>query len=135
VTSRVLASLWMVALSSMLLACSSSQTAANRQPEPLPGEHITRAAIVAEHGNVWPFTVDEGTLSCVTDEGEPDDIFSVVFTTEGGTQYEVNGNATNTGRYTNPQPIWARDQFGRWKDSTVIIALGLKLCPGYKPGF
>lgn len=70
----------------------------------------------------WPFTVEEGALSC---EGD-----AVTFTPTGGPTYAVNGTAEGLmGDSADIEPIWA-DAKGpapkRWIGD--VIDYGLSLC-------
>lgn len=60
------------------------------------GQRITRS----EHGESWPFTVEEGYLDCLRG-------FDVVFRS-GGTTYALNGAAQHSG-YEPIDPIWRSD--------------------------
>ena len=55
-----------------------------------------------DYGEDWPFTVEDGVLSC--------DLSAVVFTT-GGVSYGVNGRASGVGGYAELAPIWREDPF------------------------
>ena len=74
----------------------------------------------------WPLTVDRGYLRC-EQPGR-----AVVFTTERGRQYGVNGVAQ--GRYPSIEPIWAPDpdptmaEAGARKGIGSLISLGLAMC-------
>ena len=59
--------------------------------------------------------------------------YAVVFTTNDGTQFGLNGTASNTGRYRRLEDIWAAREDGEYKDATVLIGAGLELCPTYDP--
>lgn len=54
-----------------------------------------------DFGEEWPFTVEEGILSCAND--------AVTFRVDR-TTYAVNGTATMTGKYKEIEQIWAVDQ-------------------------
>ena len=121
-----------------LTACSASSS--DSTPAALPGRHLTHAQFTSSRfgggTNTWPLSVDSGTLSCVEVRGHGKRDFAVVFTTEDGIPYALNGSAEHTGRYrpgieiylpgvynTNPSP-----------DATYLIGYGLQLCPHYRPG-
>jgi hypothetical protein len=59
-----------------------------------------------DYGEDWPFTVEEGVLSC-----QPGPVYNneplpkVVFTT-GGTSYGINGQASGSGNYAEVEAIW-----------------------------
>lgn len=55
-----------------------------------------------DYGEDWPFTVEDGVLSC--------DSLEVVFTT-GGVSYGINGQATGAGDYAEVDPIWREAPF------------------------
>jgi hypothetical protein len=117
----------------LLTGCS-----ALRAPDPLPGQHLTREQFnngdLAGATDVWPFTVDSGTLSCVEFVRESDGRMqpAVVFTTESGTQYAINQTAANQGIYSDFADIWAfHPNTKRHKNATVLIQEGLQLCPNY----
>ena len=50
-----------------------------------------------DYGEDWPFTVEEGVLSCNLSE--------VVFTA-GGVSYGINGSAMGSGNYAEVEAIW-----------------------------
>lgn len=100
-------------------------TAAHAQTSTQPGTHqaITRATFAG----AWPFTVDQGTLSCYRGK-------AIIFTADGKT-YALNGAAQSVGQglgYT-----WQRIN-AIWRDNpeipgtkvpiTGLINAGLKLC-------
>ena len=113
--------------------------ATRANPPRLPGEHLTREAFNSGPSgatDIWPLTVDSGTLSCVESGTGSSKEFAVVFTTESGRQYALNGTASNTGLYHSPTQIWADNPLsGEPKNATSLISAGLLLCPGYTPGF
>ncbi|MDF3045171.1 MAG: hypothetical protein K0R30_1399 [Ornithinibacter sp.] len=87
--------------------------------------------------NTWPLSVDSGTLSCVELGGQGKEReFAVVFTTEDGTQFALNGTAEHTGRYQPGNQIYAPGVFSPNPDpdATSLIGYGLSLCPHYRPG-
>ena len=106
---------------------------------PLAGRHLTRDEFIAAGGggNIWPLSVESGTLSCVEldGQGERQD-FAVVFTTDDGTQYALNGTAENTGRYQLGRQIYVPGVYSPSPrpDATSLIGYGLRLCPHYRPG-
>jgi hypothetical protein len=118
-----------------LTACWPS-TGAN--PPRLPGEHLTREAFNSGPSgatDIWPLTVDSGTLSCVESGTGSNTESAVVFTTESGRQYALNGTASNSGRYHSLTEIRADNLVsGEPKNATSLIAAGLLLCQGYPPG-
>ena len=81
----------------------------------------------AEFGADWPLTVDRGTLSC--------DGPGVVFTTDDGEEYAVNGTAKGSG-YPGIEPIWREDPDLALDDGgpplrvdiSPLIDRGLELC-------
>ena len=78
-----------------------------------------------EFGDAWPFTVDEGILTCKGSGG----LGAVVFTANGKT-YGVNGIARGMKKYDEIDQIWAPHQSipGAKKDIGQIIQRGLSLC-------
>jgi hypothetical protein len=68
-------------------------------------------------------------------QGERD--FAVVFTTEDGTQYALNGSAEHTGRYQPGVKIYLPGVYNSspTPNATFLIGYGLRLCPHYRPGF
>ena len=79
----------------------------------------------SEFGDAWPFTVDQGTLSCIGH----DDSVEVLFTVDNVT-YAVNGLAKQSGRYADIRAIWADSPSrpGLKKNIQPIIKHGLALC-------
>ncbi len=79
----------------------------------------------SEFGDAWPFTVDQGTLSCTGQDG----IGEVVFTVDNVT-YAVKGLAKQSGRYADIRVIWADSpsRSGLKKNIQPIIKHGLALC-------
>lgn len=77
-------------------------------------------------GDKWPLTVDRGTLRCEGSGG----IGDVIFTTEDGTEYSVNGAAKSTGKYEDIMEIWADnpDVEGLKVDMSALTERGLALC-------
>jgi hypothetical protein len=82
------------------------------------GTRISRDSFEGE----WPFTVDEGVLSC---EGAG----AVTFSAEGST-YAVNGTAMGTTDYPDVDAIWADDPAGPGPKIWIgdVIDQGLELC-------
>jgi len=81
-----------------------------------------------EYGVDWPFTVEEGRLSCVW--------FSerrqvVTFIAPNGTEYALNGIARSSGFFRPVEPIHKPDPSSPrlYKSLNPVIANGLKLCP------
>lgn len=90
-------------------------------------------------GDKWPLTIDKGTLKCL-------DYGGVVFITEDGRIYGVNGTAKTYGKtagYSDIEDIWADDLVTKKslmevgvseEDATSKISIGpildegLKLC-------
>jgi hypothetical protein len=62
--------------------------------------------------------------------------FAVVFTTEEGTQYALNGTAENTGRYRPGVEIYVPGVYNPEPspNASLLIGYGLYLCPHYRPG-
>ncbi|MCE5322356.1 YebY family protein [bacterium] len=90
------------------------------------GTKITQA----EYGDKWPFTVNEGTLSC-RETGRvvgTTKMVEVTFTANGIT-YALNGTAKQNNSYANVDSIWAKDTSlpGTKKDIGPIIDRGLAL--------
>lgn len=92
------------------------------------GSKITRA----EYGDKWPFTVDEGILSC-RDTGVTvgtTRMVEVTFTANGVT-YALNGTAKGNASYADVDSIWANDDrpefAGVKKDYGPILDRGLAL--------
>ncbi len=89
----------------------------------------------SEYGDKWPFTVEEGVLSC-TDTGRTvgtTRMLEVTFTANGVT-YGLNGTAKQNSRYSNVEAIWANDPSlpGTRKNITPIIDRGLALDGGIR---
>ncbi len=80
----------------------------------------------SQFGEDWPFTVDQGTLSCTGQDGVGDVLFTVDTVT-----YAVNGLAQQSGRYADLRAIWADhpSRPGLKKNIQPIIKHGLALCP------
>jgi hypothetical protein len=95
-------------------------------PPRLPG-YVSRAML----GDKWPFTCDEGVVSCAGLNG-------VTFTT-GGVTYAVNDTARERNKTEQREWIDLRSSFlwapepagnpGSRKDLRPIIDIGLALCP------
>lgn len=103
------------------------------------GNSVKRISI-EDFGDRWPFSVDSGTLSCVSYK-------AVVFETNG-IKYAVNGMAGNKKIYSKIEAIWKIDEKSvkdmenvlkkRWDTKAMgskprisinpIIDLGLTLC-------
>ena len=79
----------------------------------------------SEFGDAWPFTVDQGTLSCTGSNG----IGEVLFTVDDVT-YAVNNVARHQGIYADIDAIWADSPSrpGLKKNIQPIIKRGLALC-------
>lgn len=107
-----LPSLWLLLalLVTFLVACGSS------------GLEVTKA----QYGDAWPFSVDQGTLSCKTSGGGR--LRSAVFKFED-TEYALNAVAEGLG-YDSVEPIWRnRPQFfGVKADLAPMVALALQQC-------
>jgi hypothetical protein len=114
-------------VSSLLFVCSSPQQStsggsSSSQPQIAPNEiRIARQ----DFGNAWPFTVEEGVLSCKGKGGVGE-----VVLTANGTTYALNGVAKGTKKYRPIDDIWAENPSlaGTKKDIGPIIERGLKLC-------
>ena len=76
----------------------------------------------------WPFTVEEGRLSCVW-HSERRQI--VTFITQNGTEYALNGHARSSGFFRPVEPIHKPDSSSPrlYKSLNPVIENGLKLCP------
>lgn len=88
------------------------------------GLAVTETLITAQmFGKDWPFTVAEGTLSCVADRK------AVTFRVAEKT-YALNGRAMANRKYLPVEQIWARDEQipGSRKDLGRVIEKGLALC-------
>jgi hypothetical protein len=120
-----------------LTACYGSSS--DSIPASLPGRHLTRAhfnsGAIGGGTNIWPLSADSGTLSCVEVEQHGKKDFAVVFTTEDGTQYALNGIAENTGRYHPGHEIYLPGVYNPQPspNATSLIGYGLRLCPHYRP--
>lgn len=83
-----------------------------------------------EYGDKWPFTVNEGILSC-RDTGRTvgtTRMIEITFTANG-VVYAVNGTAKQNRSYSNIDAIWADDPSlpGTKKNIGPIIDRGLAL--------
>jgi uncharacterized protein DUF2511 len=92
-----------------------------RTPKPTAGPergYIQRSDL----GDKWPFTVESGTVRCLTGT-------RIVFVT-GGLVYAVNGTARGSKQYLDVATIWKDNPeiAGAKMDVGPIIALGLSLC-------
>lgn len=94
-------------------------------PAAPPRGFVSRAAM----GDVWPLSVESGTLRCI-------DGTMVVIDASDGTTYAVNGTA-NGAKNASGQPRWAdvkqvavqrADAPGLIKDLTPLLNQGLALC-------
>jgi hypothetical protein len=81
-------------------------------------------------------TVASGTLSCVEVRQHGRRLFAVVFTTEDGIQYALNGVAEHTRRYRPGAEIYSPGVYdpAPSPDASTMIGYGLELCPHYQPG-
>ena len=86
--------------------------------------------------NSWPLSVDAGTVSCVEFRRHGKRDFAVVFTTEDGAHYALNGSAEHAGRYRPGVEIYLPGVYNPnpSPDATGLIGYGLSLCPHYRPG-
>jgi hypothetical protein len=78
-------------------------------------------------GKQWPLKVDGGVLRCDGAAGTG----AVVFVSEDGTEYAVNGLAEGDDSLAEIRPIWANDRelgMGLKKDIGPLIDQGLALC-------
>lgn len=96
------------------------------------GIKITRS----DYGDKWPFTVEEGVLSC-RDTGRTvgtTRMVEITFTANGVT-YGINGTAKGNDRYSDVDAIWATNPScpGTRKDIGPILDRGLAL-GGYSLG-
>jgi hypothetical protein len=122
----------------LLASCSSNHEAS----QPLSSEHSEALQIQTEtpqaqlsesdekisksdFGDDWPFTVEEGLLSCKGGDG-----FGAVIFSSNGITYAVNGIAKGRKIYNNIEAIWADNPAvpGLKKNIGIIIDRGLKLC-------
>lgn len=96
-----------------LTACGGSDTG---------DDSSTITVSASDFGDEWPLTVDSGTLRC-----EPPS--AVVFETDDGREYAVNGMAATNG-YDEIEPIWAEDPSGNAPRMNIgpLIDRGLELC-------
>jgi glycine/D-amino acid oxidase-like deaminating enzyme len=62
--------------------------------------------------------------------------FAVVFATDDGTPYALNGSAEHTGRFQPGIEIYVPGVYSPnpSPDATSLIGYGLNLCPHYRPG-
>jgi hypothetical protein len=86
------------------------------------GEGVSRSNFESS-GRTWPLTVDSGTLSC-----EPGS--RVLFTSEDGDVYSVNGLAKGDGDWLDIDAIWADDGSGLGLKVPMsdLTEAGLDLC-------
>jgi Protein of unknown function (DUF2511) len=79
----------------------------------------------SDFGNAWPFTVEEGLLSCKGGNG-----FGAVIFSSNGVTYAVNGIAKGRKTYNGIEVIWIDNPAipGIKKNLSTIIDRGLKLC-------
>lgn len=75
------------------------------------------------YGDEWPFTVEQGILSC-------ENVSEVVLTVDG-VSFAINGTAKSTKKYQPVEKIWADNPAipGTKKSVGDIIKSGLALCP------
>lgn len=81
----------------ILFSCNSGSKTESDEPE----KFVSRSMF----GKGWPLTVDNGTLKCL-------DYGGVVFISEDGRTYGVNGTAKTYGKtagYSDIEDIWADD--------------------------
>ena len=102
---------WLLAIVALVAACGG-------------GDQSFRAVTRADFGDDWPLTVESGTLRC---EGGGAGIGAVVFVAPDGTEYGVNGLASD---YTDIDAIWADDPSGLVPKLSIgpLIEAGLELC-------
>lgn len=118
---------------SLFILCSCSSEL--RTESDGPQKFVSRSMF----GSKWPLTIDKGTLKCL-------DYGGVVFITEDGSIYGVNGIAKSYGKtagYSDLEDIWADDLETKKslmeagvseKDASSKISIGplidegLKLC-------
>lgn len=111
-----------LAAAAVLLLASAATRA---QPSTQPGTYqvVTRATFAGP----WPFTVDQGTLSCYRGQ-------AIIFSS-GGRTYALNGTALSAGKnlgYTweRVNPIWrdSPDIPGTKVPVSALTSAGQKLC-------
>lgn len=122
----------------LLAGCSSDHEASkplsSEHSETLQAQSETPQVQVSESdekisksnfGDAWPFTVEEGLLSCQGGNG-----FGAVIFSSNGITYAVNGIAKGRKTYNDIEAIWANNPAipGIKKDLGTIIDRGLKLC-------
>ncbi|MGV3613352.1 MAG: DUF2511 domain-containing protein [Fluviicola sp.] len=113
----------------ILFSCNSESTTESDAPQ----KFVSRSMF----GNEWPLTIDKGTLKCL-------DYGGVVFITEDGQIYGVNGTAKTYGKtagYSDIEDIWADDLVTKKslmevgvseKDASSKISIGPLLDEGLK---
>lgn len=92
-------SLYITIILAQFILCSCNNQSAIESDG--PQKFVSRSMF----GNKWPLTIDKGTLKCL-------DYGGVVFITEDGRIYGVNGTAKTYGRtagYSDIEDIWADD--------------------------
>lgn len=121
----------MTAAAALLVAgCSSSEPGDDSPLRAIPGEHITRSEWNArQSADVWPLTVDEGTVTCVPVRFEGEVRPAMVLTTSDGTQYALNGVAWKTGRYKHLDGIVAADEVRPSGNIAALTQFGFAQCP------
>lgn len=67
-----------------------------------------------------------GSWICLELETEGETTYAVVFTSDDGTQFALNGTACNTAKYRDLRDIWARKD-GEYRNATNLIGAGLRL--------
>lgn len=91
------------------------------------GDEKGKAIRQNEYGVDWPFTVEEGRLSCVWHSGRRQ---IVTFIVPDGTEYALNGHARSSGFFRPVQSIQKPDPSSPrlYKSLNPVIENGLKLC-------
>lgn len=76
-----------------------------------------------EFGKRWPLLVPDGTLRC---ESFGQGMGEVIFTAPDGTEYGLNGLASES--YEDIDPIWREGAYGLKPSVGPLINRGLALC-------
>ena len=97
----------------VILTLNESPVARYESPVKTPGE---RRIMRTDYGSQWPFTVDEGVLSCVSLGRVANTDLQAVYFRVGNTTYAVNGAAKGRPKGPAIEAIWRRQPVQPRKD-------------------